>query len=348
MGFLILVISLPIYTMSLSSFLLVAIGGWTTDSSGQPLSQHLFARFMGFALFFSNVLFSIAGIQLMTKVKKWTYFFLLGGLFSVFQFYGLLYSSHMSTYSRLTRGDSVSVVADYRRIIEKDKSEYAYRKRGEIYYGLGQYKEALADFKAINDYKFLILTYNRQKDFSSAFDALNEWQAKETNDFYRYRPCHWSGMLYFVQGKYDLALEEFKKEVELSQKYNSRVTTNQFVAIANVYTVKGGFQLASEYFDRALVSGQDFFDKYHSYGELVQALVGRGNFYQYIKQPQKAMDYYNKALEKDPKSITISNAIASLQGKLISLPSSRENRDPTKKIYDDMSFMDSIPELGNQ
>ena len=46
-GGVIFLLSLPIYFMALPAFFLVTMGGWTTDSPGQPFWQHLLGRFEG-------------------------------------------------------------------------------------------------------------------------------------------------------------------------------------------------------------------------------------------------------------------------------------------------------------
>lgn len=63
-GVLMILISLPWHLRLLPGFLLVTIGGWTSDASNPPLREHIRARLLVGVLFLLNVLLTWGGVVL--------------------------------------------------------------------------------------------------------------------------------------------------------------------------------------------------------------------------------------------------------------------------------------------
>lgn len=84
LGVIIILVSALLYARTFVLFILMAVGGWTSDYSQQPLLEHLLARLMAGLLFLSNISLSLSGVQIFRdKIRRITYLLLIFGLISV-------------------------------------------------------------------------------------------------------------------------------------------------------------------------------------------------------------------------------------------------------------------------
>ena len=165
-----------------------------------------------------------------------------------------------------------------------------YCKRGEAYYQLKEYQQALTDFnRALEldpDYTWAYHSRGR------VYDALKEYQQAivdfnhmlEIDPNYTHGYCS-RGWAYYWLKEYQQALADFNRALELHPDY-----AYAHYGRGWAYCRLKGYQQAMADFDHTLELNPNF----------ARAYCGRGYVYRNLKEYQQAIVDFNYALELDP------------------------------------------------
>lgn len=285
LGTIVILISLPSYRYTLAGFVLT-IGGMGGD-----------ILFSGMFLLL-NLLLTYSGIQICrNKLTIVTYASLILGLIPAVYCGIFSYNLYQRSDSKIERGDYQGTIKNYTRAIKKGNKN-AYKKRGEIYYFLGEYKKAAEDFEREDEkgkvpYQELTAALIKLNDFDKAFEVFERYVAKEESEESR---NFFEGGMLFWKGDYGKSLEEYMK---LDEMYGESSKYKNFVRMANCYAKLGDNVKALEYYNTALENARAL-PKYSYHPSCVaHVLVSRGDFYFYTKNFDAALADYNEAVKYD-------------------------------------------------
>lgn len=181
-------------------------------------------------------------------------------------------------------------VTDYNQAIELGPNlAMPYAKRAQAFNDLEKYDQAMADInKALaidpgdeNFYNTRGLTYYDMKKINLAIADFNRAIEIDPVDeaFYVNR-----GDSYHLQYRNDLAIDDYGRALEINPQYDRAYNQR-----GNLYRDQGDYDLAIIDYTRAIeINPQALY------------FTNRGLAYQYLRQPEKALADYSKAVEKDP------------------------------------------------
>ncbi|MCL2074308.1 MAG: tetratricopeptide repeat protein [Marinilabiliaceae bacterium] len=184
-------------------------------------------------------------------------------------------------------------------VLDTSKATYYYCwKKGLKKYNKDEYNEAIADFtetirldpKYFHAFSFRGRCYEMIGEYDKAIADFTEYlNIPRSNQ--RYDVLTYRGDLYFKMQEYDLALADFQRVVERGYSGDNR-------RIARAYLCKGEFDIAIEYYMKEIEAGirwGNFNTNSRVFTELGDLYHERGNL-------QKAISYYDEALQNNPEN----------------------------------------------
>ncbi len=188
-------------------------------------------------------------------------------------------------------GELDNALEDLNIAVTNPNNDSAYNSRGNVFYELGNYELALADYtQAINSgYSWSFVYNNRGLAHSRLGDeerALNDYQTAVALDSENGAAYNNIGVYHFYNGDMDSALENYELALRNSSGINRAIpTSNQ----AEVAYLDGDYTTAIQGFGTAIELDPDF----------VSAYLYRANTYRATQSPNAYADYlrYVQAIE---------------------------------------------------
>ncbi|MCB9249169.1 MAG: tetratricopeptide repeat protein [Ignavibacteriales bacterium] len=154
------------------------------------------------------------------------------------------------------------------------------------------YNKALAIDKDYRIYYQLSAVYKKQRNFEKAEEALKNCISKNPKFALAYNSM---GTNYYSWGKYDLALENFKKFSETTDEKKYKAQAAKYMSLA--YTKLGENSLQEKNFDKAIeylknAVASDDYDA--AYLKLADAYIEKGNYQEALEAAENALKYREK------------------------------------------------------
>jgi len=200
-------------------------------------------------------------------------------------------------------GNHDEAIERFTRVVRADpSSSTAYNNLGEAYVykgdNDGDYSQAIYCFKKAielspencTNYLTLGIVYcNKVSDYNTAIVFIKKAIELIQNDAIAYYNL---GNAYYLNSDIDLAIEYYKKAIEINSKFI------RYHNLANVYYCKQDYNMAISYYENALkdTGFVTKYSKFSSYNNLGNAYCQKNLFDLAIKNYQLALDFVRKEL----------------------------------------------------
>ncbi|KKR70475.1 MAG: Tetratricopeptide protein, partial [Candidatus Roizmanbacteria bacterium GW2011_GWB1_40_7] len=230
------------------------------------------------------------------------------------------FSTGREQYEQELAGDFSATIDEYTSYIENQNSDFYLLQRGELYYGLGEYEKALADFDrytGINGEFLQAAAENILITYYTMGKTDNAVQIAQDNGLKNFEAG-----IYAKEGNNEKALalyeeilqEEIKKYKEQAQTdYKNKpgkhaaymrkraslgeVDSRTYEPIANMLAKLGRDQEALAYYEKSIQIQAEYEAVYDQTADF--SYMNRGDYYLYKGDYQRAIDEYNRVLTQD-------------------------------------------------
>ncbi len=172
------------------------------------------------------------------------------------------------------------------------------KKSGDYDGALASYTEALNKSKDYRIYYQLSSVYKKKRDFAKSEEMLNK--ALELNP--KFNIAHNAlGTTYYSWGKYEKAIESFKKYAENATKKKDKKRAKKYIGLA--YTKLGDIALKEKKYDKALEYLMNAVSNYNydaAYLKLADIYLDKGQYNEALQAADNAVKYKSRK-SKVPK-----------------------------------------------
>ena len=172
------------------------------------------------------------------------------------------------------------------------------KKSGDYDGALASYQEALNKSKDYRIYYQLGLVYKKKRDFAKAEEMLHKSLEVKPDFNTAYNAL---GTTYYSWGKYEKAVESFKKYAENTKKKKNKKRAQKYIGLA--YTKLGDQALKDKNYDKAteyLMNAVSNYNYDAAYLKLADIYLDKGNYQKALEAADNAVNYRGKK-SKVPK-----------------------------------------------
>jgi tetratricopeptide (TPR) repeat protein len=172
------------------------------------------------------------------------------------------------------------------------------KKSGDYDGALASYQEALNKSKDYRIYYQLSSVYKKKRDFAKAEEMLHK--CLEVNPKFN-TAYNALGTTYYSWGKYEKAVESFKKYAENTNKKKNKKRAQKYIGLA--YTKLGDQALKDKNYDKAteyLMNAVSNYNYDAAYLKLADIYLDKGNYQKALEAADNAVNYRDKK-SKVPK-----------------------------------------------
>jgi len=172
------------------------------------------------------------------------------------------------------------------------------KKSGDYDGALASYKEALNKSKDYRIYYQISSAYKKKRDFAKSEEMLNK--CLEVNPKFN-TAYNALGTTYYSWGKYEKAIESFKKYAENAKKKKNKKRAQKYIGLA--YTKLGDIALKEKNYDKAaeyLMNAVSNYNYDAAYLKLADIYLDKGKYQEALQAADNALNYRGKK-SKVPK-----------------------------------------------